>query len=212
MALSTFLPIWHIQKHFTAECSGDCLYTHPTIVRREQVTWPRIAFSANRHLLTPLALLPVRWSLKIGSLILVSSRSLSKNFWYFTDFIFAKLFRQCSTKKDVAFQTVFSKAEKSNVSMSLESLLVYCQLCLCQPAHRSRKCWTLLNTAETLMQFTILAETLILLLSLEFSSVLGHATYRLVSLFALFKAPNLEQNLHLHSFDLYFSFLSAEHH
>lgn len=93
--------------------------------------------------------------------------------------------------------------------MSLESLLVYCLLCLCQPVHRSIMCGTLLNTgdpAETLVQFTTLAETLILLLSLEFSSVFGHATYRVVSLFFLFKAPNLEQNLHLHSFDFYFSF------
>lgn len=56
------------------------------------------------------------------------------------------------------------------------------------------------------MQFTALAETLILLLALEFSSLLGHATYRLVSLFVLFKAPHLEQNMHLQSFEFDFSF------
>lgn len=30
----SFLPIWHFQKHFTAGCSGYCLYARSTIVTR----------------------------------------------------------------------------------------------------------------------------------------------------------------------------------
>lgn len=147
MALSTFLPIWHIQKYFTAGCWGDCLYIHPSIVTREQITWPRITFSANRHLLTPLALFTYKiksedWQLGFSSFPLQT-----KSFWYFTDFTFAKLFSSVILKGCGIPDCLLLIRGGRCVSV-FESLLAHCLLCLCQPVHKSIRCWTLLNTAD----------------------------------------------------------------
>lgn len=143
MALSTFLPIWHIQKYFTAGCWGDCLYIHPSIVTREQITWPRITFRCKQAPVDSFGFVTYKiksadWQLGFSSFPLQT-----KSFWYFTDF--AKLFSSVIPKGIPDCLLLIRGGRCVSV---FESLLAHCLLCLCQPVHKSIRCWTLLNTAD----------------------------------------------------------------